>query len=41
MVPDIKITLRKRDLECLIIEHGKFEAVVDNGKALSDTGVVY
>ncbi|CAJ0769025.1 21931_t:CDS:2 [Entrophospora sp. SA101] len=37
LVPDIKITFRKRDLECLVIEHGKFEAVIDNGKALSDT----
>ncbi|CAJ0840178.1 5340_t:CDS:2, partial [Entrophospora sp. SA101] len=27
---------KKRDLECLVIEHGKFEAVIDNGKALSD-----
>ncbi|CAJ0839410.1 6351_t:CDS:2 [Entrophospora sp. SA101] len=31
---------KKRDLECLVIEHGKFEAVIDNGKALSDRGNV-
>ncbi|CAJ0926193.1 18289_t:CDS:2 [Entrophospora sp. SA101] len=30
---------KKRDLECLVIEHGKFEAVIDNGKALSDRGI--
>ncbi|CAJ0923061.1 1523_t:CDS:2 [Entrophospora sp. SA101] len=30
---------KKRDLECLVIEHGKFEAVIDNGKALSDRGL--